>query len=73
MKRAMKLEEEKVYGAFKQKFFHWFLTYGDYENFSNVIAELLLLLKQELMMKQVAFFVFDPLNKVCYPEAITKS
>jgi diguanylate cyclase (GGDEF)-like protein len=69
----MKLEEEKVYGAFKQKFFHWFLTYGDYENFSNVIAELLLLLKQELMMKQVTFFVFDPLNKVCYPEAITKS
>jgi diguanylate cyclase (GGDEF)-like protein len=68
----MKLEEEKVYGAFKQKFFHWFLTYDDYENFSNVITELLLLLKQELMMKQAAFFVFDPLNKSFYPEAITK-
>jgi diguanylate cyclase (GGDEF)-like protein len=71
--KAMKLEEEKVYGAFKQKFFHWFLTYNDYENFSNVITELLLLLKQELMMKQATFFVFDPLNKVFYPEATTKS
>ncbi|NNU94858.1 GAF domain-containing protein, partial [Geobacillus sp. NFOSA3] len=69
----MKLEEEKVYGAFKQKFFHWFLSYDDYENFSNVITELLLLLKQELMIKQAAFFVFDPLNKSFYPEAITKS
>lgn len=67
----MKLEEEKLYRAFKQKFFHWFLKYDDYENFSNVIAELLRLLKEELMLKQVTFFVFDPLNEVFYPEATT--
>ncbi|GCD81516.1 sensor domain-containing diguanylate cyclase [Parageobacillus thermoglucosidasius] len=67
----MKLEEEKLYRAFKQEFFHWFLQYDDYGNFSNVIAELLRLLKEELMLKQVTFFVFDPLNKAFYPEATT--
>lgn len=51
----MKLEEEKLYRAFKQEFFHWFLQYDDYGNFSNVIAELLRLLKEELMLKQVTF------------------
>lgn len=68
----MKLEEEKVYEAFKQKFFHWFLTYEGYDNFSSVIKELLLLLKRELMMEQVSFFMFDPLSKTFYPEAMTE-
>jgi diguanylate cyclase (GGDEF)-like protein len=67
----MKLEEERVYEAFKQKFFHWFLSYEGYDNFSGVMKELLLLLKRELMMEQVSFFMFDPLSKTFYPEAMT--
>jgi diguanylate cyclase (GGDEF)-like protein len=68
----MKLEEERVYEAFKQKFFHWFLSYEGYDNFSNVMKELLLLLKRELMAEQVSFFIFDPLSKTFYPEAMTE-
>ncbi len=71
MKRAMKTQEEKVYISFKKKFFDWFLAYDDYDDFSKVMMGLLFLLKQELMIKEATFFLFDPLKKLLYPEVTT--
>jgi diguanylate cyclase (GGDEF)-like protein len=67
----MRVQEERVYRAFKEQFFHWFLTYDHYDEFSKVIKSLLVLLKKELRIKEATFFLFDPLKKVFYPEVTT--
>jgi diguanylate cyclase (GGDEF)-like protein len=69
--RKMKTQEEHAYLAFKEKFFDWLLTYEEYDNFSKVMMRLLLLLKQELMIKEATLFLFDPLKKIFYPEVTT--
>jgi len=69
--RNMGVREGKLYQTFKEKFFDWFLTYNDYEEFSQVILNLLLLIKQELMVKEVSFFMFDPLKNVFFLEVTT--
>ncbi|MBA2871766.1 diguanylate cyclase (GGDEF)-like protein [Anoxybacillus calidus] len=67
----MEGQEEKLYRTFKEKFFDWFLTYDDYEDISQVMLNLLLLIKQELMVKEVSFFMFDPLKNVFFLEVTT--
>ncbi|WP_044894489.1 sensor domain-containing diguanylate cyclase [Bacillus alveayuensis] len=67
----MEVREGKLYRAFKEKFFDWFLTYDGYDEFSQVMLNLLLLVKQELMVKEVSFFMFDPLKNVFFLEVTT--
>jgi diguanylate cyclase (GGDEF)-like protein len=67
----MRVQEKKMYQAFKEKFFDWFLAYEDYEQLSKVMVNLLFLLKQELMLKEVSFFLFDPFKKIFSLEVTT--
>ncbi|WP_027409634.1 sensor domain-containing diguanylate cyclase [Anoxybacteroides tepidamans] len=68
----MKVEEQEAYTAFKEKFFDWLLLYEDYGHFSKMMLNLLLLLKQELMVREVTLFLFDPIKKTFYPEVTTR-
>jgi len=62
----MRAYEEQLYNTFKERFFNWFLTYEDYNEFSSVLMNLLLMLKQELMARDISFFQFDPMRKVFF-------
>jgi len=68
----MKAHEREAYTAFKEKFFDWLLAYEDHDHFSKTMLSLFLLLKQELMIKEVTLFLFDPFEKTFYPEVTTK-
>lgn len=69
----MKVHEKEMYAVFKEKFFDWLLSYDGYEQFSQTMLQLFLLLKQELMIQDVTLFLFDPIEKTFYPEVTTKA
>lgn len=72
MNETMKAQEKEAYAAFKEKFFDWLLSYEEYDQFSKIMMSLFLLLKQELMMKEVTLFLLDPFKKSFYPEVTTR-
>ncbi|WP_183253369.1 sensor domain-containing diguanylate cyclase [Anoxybacteroides tepidamans] len=69
----MKAQEKEAYAAFKEKFFDWLLSYEEYDQFSRIMMSLFLLLKQELMIKEVTLFLLDPFKKSFYPEVTTRN